>query len=87
MILPLLVFFESSALLLLGGTGRMIFGWFGFGVTTKFESEKATLLKQIIIKNMQFEKKIKHTHIFNKITKSTPTQLQNKKYLLCHQEH
>ena len=52
MILPLLVFFESSALSLLGGTGRMLFGWFGFGVTTKFESEKATLLKQIIIKNM-----------------------------------
>ena len=51
MILPLLVFFKSSALLL-GGTGRMLFGWFGFGVTTKFESEKATLLKQIIIKNM-----------------------------------
>ena len=58
MILPLLVFFESSALLLLGGTGRMLFGWFGFGVTTKFESEKTTFLKQIIIKNMHFEKKL-----------------------------
>ena len=51
MILPLLVFFESSALLLLGGTGRMLFGWFGFGVTMKFESEKTTFLKQIFLKH------------------------------------
>ena len=56
MILPLLVFFESSALLLLGGTGRMLFGWIGFGVTTNFESENTTFLKQTIIKNMQFKK-------------------------------
>ena len=61
MILPLLVFFESSALLLLGGTGRMLFGWFGFGVTTKFESEKTTFLKQIIIKNMQFCEFLRNT--------------------------
>ena len=44
-----LVFFGSSAL---GGTGIMLlFGWFGFGVTTKFESEKTTFLKQIFLKH------------------------------------